>query len=146
MPATLTAIGQGSQQEALDRYAHEKGVSVVWKGTVPQSELSDELGKHQVFVLPSLYEGSPKTLLEAMACGLPCVATDVTGSKEVLRDGENGVLAQPTAESIRQALEELLSNAELREKLGANARKTILETYSFEKVFETELSVYTALQ
>jgi glycosyltransferase involved in cell wall biosynthesis len=145
LSVSLTIVGQGSQREMLEQLAAQKQVPIVWKGTVPQRALPNELHRHALFILPSFYEGSPKTLLEAMACGMACVATDVIGSREVIENGVNGILCTTDAGSIRKAVQQALASVTFRETLGGNARKTILTTYSFEKVFEQELSVYTAL-
>lgn len=145
LPVTLTIIGNGSQRALLERTAQARMVSIQWLGIVSQTALPAALTKHAVFVLPSLHEGSPKTLLEAMSCGLPCIATDVPGSREVVHTGIDGILSGTAPQSLRVSIQRLLEDADLRTRLGAAARITILNTYSFEKILEQELSVYTTL-
>jgi len=84
-----------------------------------------------VLVLSSLYEGLPYVLLEAMACGVPVVATDVPGSHDVLAHGEAGLLAQP--HELAMPILRLLGDANLRKQLGAQARQRVREAFSLEQ-------------
>ena len=139
----LYVIGDGSLRKELERkVANEHVDNVVFLGVVPHEKMPYELNRSEIFVLPSLWEGHPKTLIEAMACGLPVVGTDVEGIREVLVDGYNGLLCKPNAKSIREALVKLLNDSELRRELGENARKFVVENYSLEKVMERELALH----
>jgi glycosyltransferase involved in cell wall biosynthesis len=99
--------------------------------------------------LPSYYgEGLPKCLLEAAACGLPIVTTDTPGCREVIVDGEEGLLV-PTknAEALANAIERLISQPELRKQMGSKARERAIRMFSEEQVIAATLAVYTeALQ
>jgi len=82
-------------------------------------------------ILSSLYEGLPYVLLEAMAWGVPVVATDVLGSRDVVVDGVTGLLAQASdPESIARQTLRLLDDASLRSQLSANARRRVAEEFS----------------
>ncbi len=140
--AKLKIIGQGSQQKDLVQFVKEKAVNVEFLGAIPNEQLPQELNKSEIFILSSLYEGCPKALLEAMACGLSCIATDVEGIKEVITHQENGYLCQTTSQAIHQALENVLNNNDLKEKVGQNARETILNNFALEKIIEKELTLY----
>jgi len=142
LPVKLTIIGQGELKVELEKLAKEKNASVEFKDKVSNSQLPEILNKAEIFVLPSLYEGCPKSLLEAMACGLPCLGCDVEGIKEIIIHKENGYLCQTEAVSIRKALVELLGDEMLRAKIGNNARQTILNDFSLEKIMEKELALY----
>ncbi len=86
-----------------------------------------------VFTLPSLYEGLPNVVLEAMACGLPVVATPADGTKEALADGSTGFLVPiGDAEALAKRLIELAANQELRRSLGRAGRKRVEESFSLE--------------
>lgn len=88
------------------------------------------LNAADIFVLPSLSEGTPNVLLEAMACGLPCVASKVGGVPELIQDGENGLLAAPKSSAeLAEKILELIHNPSLREKLGRNAHDTISRNF-----------------
>lgn len=93
-----------------------------------------------VFVLPSRTEGSPRVLVEAMAFGLPVVATNVTGTAELVRHGENGLLVPPNKpEALAEALLTLLTKPSLREEMGAKGHERAL-SLSLEGVIEQMLS------
>ena len=99
-----------------------------------------------VFVLPSLLEGMPNVLLEAMASGLPCVASDIPGVQEVITNGENGRLFQPgDAESLAQQLIWLLSTPEESQRLGCMARYTIDKDFSIRKTFQNYQDIFLKL-
>lgn len=142
----LLVVGSGSYKESLQAFAKEHELSVVFRGNVPQKEIVDELNKSSVFVLPSFYEGHPKTLLEAMACALPCVGADVSGIRDSIKHLETGILCGTDAVSIHYAVEMLLKDRSLRERVGAAAREHVLSVYSFNTIVEQEISVYTGLQ
>lgn len=142
----LTIIGQGELQTELEKLAEEKKATVEFKDKIPNSQLPEILNKAEIFVLPSLYEGCPKTLLEAMSCGLPCVACDVEGIKEVIVHKENGYLCQTDSASIRAALLAVLNDKNLQEKIGDNARKTIEENFSLEKILQQETTLFPDLK
>jgi glycosyltransferase involved in cell wall biosynthesis len=125
----LDLVGAGPQEAELRQLVNELGADVQFLGVIPNQRLPAVLNAHPIFALPSLYEGMPKALLEAMACGLICVGTDVPGINEVLKDGVNGYLANgigaaPIAVALRRAL-----NAE-GASIAAAARRLALETYS----------------
>ena len=142
MPVKLTIIGQGELKEELAELVREKNAMVEFKDKVPNSSLPEILNKAEIFVLPSLYEGCPKTLLEAMACSLPCIATNVEGIKEIVVHKENGFLCEPDSVSLRAAILQVLNDKPLQEKIAKGARETILENFSLEKIIQQEVALY----
>lgn len=99
--------------------------------------------------LPALYrEGLPKCLLEAAACGLPIVTTDTPGCREVIVDGEEGLLVPPkNVESLANAIERLIRQPNLRKQMGSKARERAIRLFSEEQVIAATMAVYTeALQ
>lgn len=139
----LVLIGQGSQEPGLARFAKEKNVAVDFRGKIPNNQLPQELNKYEIFALPSLYEGCPKALLEAMACGLACLATNVEGIKEVISDKENGVLTSTDVFGIRNGLIFLTNNPEYRKVLGRKASETIASRFGLAKVLEQEMKLFS---
>ncbi len=99
-------------------------------------------GAH-VACLPSYLEGLPKALIEAAACGLPIVTTDVPGCREVVDQGRNGLLV-PCADSaaLAHALRNLVSDEALRRRMGAASRARAVEEFSVSQVVEAHLRVY----
>ncbi len=108
----LTLIGEGDQEQDLKKLAKDLNVKVTFKGALSHSEISKELQKADVFVLPSLNEGMSNSILEAMACGLPVITTDTGGTKTLINN--NGYLVQKQdAQSIEKALSNYLSQKQL---------------------------------
>lgn len=139
----LTLIGKGPMEDELREEAKNAQGNIRFVGNLQSERLPKLLNEADIFVLPSLYEGHPKTLCEAMACGLPCIATDVPGNRDVIQHGKTGWLCESTEpESIRSAIETLLSDDNLRKKLGYNARKFVEDHYSLDIVCEKEMGVY----
>lgn len=138
----LVVVGSGSMRGELEQIAKDKNLKVVFKGNIEQAFIPQELNMSEIFVLPSLYEGNPKVLLEAMACGLPCIGTDVGGINSILSHMDNGILTNSDSVSLEKAIRRLLGDKELCAKLGVSARKSIENHNSFEVCLERELTIY----
>lgn len=145
LPIKLVVFGRGPLEKRIKNFSKEKRAEVEFRGVIPNQELSQELNKSEAFILPSLHEGCPKTLLEAMGCGLPCIGTNVQGIREVIKHRENGYVCDVDTGSIRKAILNVLEDKELQERIGQNARKTILKGFSLEKILEKEIAAYIAL-
>lgn len=145
LPYNLSLIGSGEQEEELKRFAAQSKVRVSFLGNVPNQKLPEILNEHELFVLPSRWEGMPKTLLEVMACGLPVVGTNIDGTRDVIKHGENGILCETDATSIREAITLVMEDGALRQKLGRGARQTIEEGFSLKKLVAQELSLLAQL-
>jgi len=142
----LVIIGNGPLKGKLkEKVVKENISSVKFLGVIPNEKLPFELNRSSLFILPSLYEGNPKALLEAMACGLPVIGTDVEGIKGIIKHKKNGFLCNINAESIRKAIITLMCDQELIKKISLNARKYVKENFSLEKSVKTELKIYLAL-
>ena len=145
LPVKLCIIGTGElQAEFQEKYA-KLGERVFWSGNMPNKSLPAYLTRSRVFILPSHYEGHPKTLLEAMSCGLPVIGADRPGIRELLRHGETGWLCGTDARSIREAIQHLLLHPDLCMRMGHNARQFVVENFSLERVVEIEMRVLTAV-
>ena len=87
--------------------------------------------------MPSLWEGLPLALLEAMSAGLPIVATKVEGIEEIIQDGKNGRLVEPAEPmALSQAIIQLLSDEELRKRLGSAGEALVKENYTIDIMCE----------
>lgn len=122
VPARLFVLGQGDRLDALRRLAAERGVgdAITWCGF--QSNPWKYIARADVFALTSRYEGFGNVLAEAMACGVPVVATRSGGTEAVVDDGVNGLLAEHSPESVAAALLRLMVNREERDRLAAAAQ------------------------
>lgn len=99
-----------------------------------------------IFVLPSYREGFPRSILEAMATGLPVVATDIRGCREAVVNGETGYIVPPRdSGALTAAVESLLRDAARRKQMGSAARRLTCEKYDFRNVREQFVSFVTAI-
>ncbi len=145
LDAELVVVGSGRLRGDLEREARQRGVAARFLGNVPHRQLPGILNSSSLFVLPSHYEGHPKALLEAMACGRACVGTDVPGTRELIRHGETGLLCGTSADQIRSATRSLLDDRALAATLGARARESVVEGFSLPKVVDLELRLLEGL-
>jgi glycosyltransferase involved in cell wall biosynthesis len=142
---TLVVFGCGALDSDLRLHAKFEDVRVEFRGNISNDLLPQELNNAEIFILPSLFEGNPKALLEAMACGLPVIATDVVGNQELIKHKENGYLCETSVESIREAIVAVTSDPSLMSTMGTGARKMILERFSIEHVMKSEMNIYSLL-
>ena len=149
-PATLLIVGavrQGEDQKTLDefRLSHPDSRIIV-TGYVAHHELPAYYSLIDVFVHPSLRDGMPNAILEAMACGKTVIATPVGGVKDIIQDGVNGLLVTVNdADGLAEKIAEALSQPEKREQLGRSAREAVLHQYTLENELQANLKVYQSL-
>src|SRR5437764_8101863 len=141
--ARLIIVGSGYLQAQLECMARELGIAASIEFAGLQSDVPGQLHRGSMAVLPSRWEGMPNALLEAMACGLPCVATRVSGSEDIIQHGVNGLLVESEDyQNMAQALLTLLRDPGLAQKYGRNARETVERQYSFEQVIDRYVELY----
>ncbi|GIW02207.1 glycosyltransferase [Roseiflexus sp.] len=140
--ARLIIVGDGELRNDLMRQARDLGVeqSVMFAGAT--NDTAAYLRACDAFVLSSRTEGMPVALLEAMACGLPCVATRVGGSIEIIEDGVNGRLVMPEdVGALARAVAQALATPEW----GVHARRHIQERYAIDTVAQRYVALYESL-
>jgi glycosyltransferase involved in cell wall biosynthesis len=143
MPFRLSLVGEGQKQTAVQALAKELGLSGRVDFLGARDDVSHILAKANVFVLTSNWEGLPISILEAMRAGLPVIASDVGGVREAVIDGESGFLVdRGNLILLRSRLQQLLSDSELRKKMGEAGRKCYLEHFTVERMLEATLRVY----
>jgi len=126
----LLIVGDGRLRQATEVRASQLGIVDACRFPGSMTQMADVYRAIDVFVMPSLWEGLSLAMLEAMAAGLPLVATDVGGVRDVLGDNLHGRLVPPgDATSLAHALAELLLNTKLREELAASARQCVRNNY-----------------
>lgn len=139
--AELHLIGDGQRRTVIEQLVREKNLSdnVVFYGF--QSSVHEFLNQMDIFTLPSIYEGIPMSIIEAMGTGLPIVATNVGGIPNMLTSGESALLTSVDSSEIANAFEELYNDADLRERLGKNALVRSKE-FSSEEMARKYLEIY----
>ena len=141
--ARLIIVGTGPLQSQLERMARELEVANWVEFAGLQNDAVAQLHRGSISVLPSRYEGMSHAILEAMACGLPCIATRVSGSEDLIQHGVNGLLVEcEDYQGLAQALICLLDDSELARKYGEAARATVEKHYSLEHIVDTYIELY----
>lgn len=139
----IDPLNPASIPETTLRRWNESGV-VEWWGQ--RDDISQIYKRSSIAVLPSYREGLPKSLIEAAAAGLPLVAFDVPGCREIVRDGENGILAPfKDAEVLACAIEKLIKSPDLRRKMGNRSREIVEKEFSEEHVVQQTMALYQDL-
>jgi len=128
----------------IQKFNLENNISLT--GALPRHNVSEILARAVVFVFPSLKEGLPKALLEAMASGKAIVASDIPGVNEIVTNGKNGILIKPKDYlSFAKAILYLIEDRELRKKLGTAARNYVLKNHSPNKILRKLENIYLNL-
>ena len=144
----LVGVGDPDNPSSISddqlRSWHNKGY-VEWWGK--RDNMPEVFAKSHIVCSPTTYgEGVPKVLIEAAACGLPIVANDVPGCREIVRHGENGILVQPLDQkALADALVSLLDNKELRESMGRKGREIVEKEFSDQEVIKQTMIIYKEL-
>jgi len=140
----LILVGDGKERDHLKDLVKKYGLEkcVIFIGKVPNDKVFKYMMASDVFVLPSLSEGFPNVVLEAMASGLPIVATNVGGLSEIVKDGENGFLVDPkNPEQIAEKINLFLEDEKFRERISKNSKNKAKE-YSWESIIERLEKIY----
>ena len=134
----LLVVGGGPQKAELERLVAAAGLAGLVRLEGEVADPRPYLAAADVFALASTREGLPNALLEAMAAGLPIVATRVGGVPEAVEDGISGLLVQPgNPEALAEAIVRLWKDPEVRQQLGANASRRVAECFSAETSFRS---------
>ena len=147
--ATIAIIGESSvdaegnpeEPEVAERLKARFGDldgRIDWLGSMPNEELPAYINQAKALILCSFSEGLPRCMLEALACGIPVIGSKVGGLQSTLRHGETGWLCETDADSIAAAIDAVLSQPRLIEKMGRNARQFALENFSLSAVARQE--------
>ena len=143
----LVIAGDGQRRSSLMALANDLGLrdNVVFTGRLEYDQVPKYVAAADVFALSSIYEGSAKVLAEASACCLPVVATDISGTRDTVIDGETGIVVPPRdPEAFAQALINILDNPQRAREMGLAGRKRVVRQYtpdyllpSFRDMWET---------
>ena len=141
-------VGSGTILDSLKKQVSKLKLenNIIFTGSLSKSQIIEYYQNATIFVLPSYREGFPTSLMEAMSCGIPSIATNVEGSAELIKDSENGLLVpQKNPEKLAESVIYLLENEEFRNKIGANARNHIVKNYDWEKITDGFEKLYHRL-
>lgn len=137
--------GVGPNKDMLLAEAEHMGLkeNVILAGY--RSDIPDVLNAADIFVFPSFHEGMPVSALEAMACGLPIICSEIRGNVDIIREGDNGYLFQPSdVETLARKLEYLLDDAEKRKVMGLKNKENVKD-FSLESVTEELKRIYKSV-
>jgi glycosyltransferase involved in cell wall biosynthesis len=144
--ATLCLVGDGPDRPQLEELAHELGVMSDTLFLGYQEDVAPLYAAFDALVLPSGNEGTPVSVIEALAAGTPVVATRVGGVPDVVVDGEDGFLVDPgDADALSERLERLARDPALRDRLGAAGRKRVLPRYAVDRLVDDIDRLYRSL-
>ncbi|MEX2739473.1 MAG: glycosyltransferase family 4 protein [Candidatus Wukongarchaeota archaeon] len=130
--AELIMVGEGSLKQKLQRLSSSR---VKFTGQVPHEKVINILGESNLFTLPSLWEGAPTTILEAMASTTPVVASSVGGIPELIQNEKTGMMVPPSnVVSLANSLKRLIEEPDLSKYIAKNAKTKVSEENEFKKV------------
>lgn len=141
----LTVVGDGLLRSALEARARAHAVRAEFIGRVPHSDLPAVLNGSEVFVLPSHYEGNPKALVEAMACGIPVIGARSPGIREIVTHGETGFLCGTSPVEIRSAVLEVFNDPVLRERIRQGGLQYVQQSCSLTLAAERERAILASI-
>jgi glycosyltransferase involved in cell wall biosynthesis len=142
----LFIIGDGPLRESLARYTQRAGVDAKTVLTGFRDDRLDFLRGLDALVLPSALEGIPRCLMEAMAAGVPVISSDIPGSRDLVSDGQTGLLFPVgDAGALRACLERLAADTTLRERLASAAKHRVEERFSATGMATGYLHLFQAL-
>ena len=133
----LLMIGDGSQRPLILKLIRKYNLesNVVLLGFLPRRKVAEHLSKASIFLFPSIREGMPISLLEALSSGLPVVGTRISGVRDLVIHGYNGLLVPPkNSRALATAISYLLENEDLRNRMSKNARKYIVANFDYQRV------------
>ncbi|MCF7853739.1 MAG: glycosyltransferase family 4 protein [Candidatus Pacebacteria bacterium] len=145
----ILIAGDGPDRHSLQEQATAMGLHsrTTFAGRKAASELLKCYQSSDIFVLPSRYEGMPLVLLEAMACGLPTIACNFTGVRDIIRHGHNGFVAdEGTPECVAEYLRQLLADKARAKTMGRQARNDVLRQFTWKQVADQYLQLMTKLR
>jgi glycosyltransferase involved in cell wall biosynthesis len=132
----LRLAGDGPRKTQLANLTGELGISdrVSFLGFLTEDEVISELQESDLFVLPSFVEGLPVSAMEAMAVGVPVIATNIAGTSELVEDGRSGLLVRPSdSEALADAVIRMIKDYPFRLRAAELGRKKVTEEFDLEK-------------
>lgn len=150
MPVSLLIVGEireGEDKKISDEFrTSNPQLPITITGHIPHKDLPAYYSLMDVFVHPSLRDGMPNAVLEAMACEVPVIATPVGGVMDVIKDGVNGFFVNVNdAQDLAEKMAEVLRQPEKREAVAKSGREAVLSQFTLEKELQANLHIYASL-
>jgi len=142
---SLKLIGDGPQSSSLLKMVRRFDLKkhVRFLGSRSRKEVANILARSSLFVFPSIREGMPFSVLEAMSCGLPVIASRVIGLRNLVVDGYNGLTVPPgDSKSLADTIALLITDSTFKERLSKNAREYVLRKHSYDQILPKLLRMY----
>lgn len=142
--ARLIIVGDGNEKQSLEDLVQGLDLreKVEFAGVIAHENVFEYYRRANIFVLPSLNEGMSNVMLEALACGLPVVATNTGGTKELLTDGVNGlVVKMKDPDDLAEKIEKIILDSDLEKSMSLESRK-LAEKLSWENVSNQYIDLY----
>jgi len=148
LPWECQIVGDGSDRARLESLVHRHQLQsrIHFTGTLPREQVFEILAHSRMMVLPTLYEGFPYSLLEAMSLGVPVITTRVLGLPEIIPEGKNGILVNPCeAHGLADAIHVLLTHDDLALSMGREGRRLVETRFSLEQMIGQTRDIYEEL-
>lgn len=137
----LTIIGKGSQKNHLIQLAQRYSLNLKILEGIPYNKMPKFYQETDIFCLVSLIEGHPKALLEALSCGLPCLVSKNQGNLSIIEDKKNGLVTSNKISEIREKIDLLVKDSDLRKKLAKEGRKRAKKDFDRLKLLAREIKI-----
>ena len=134
--------GEGSKVLRAIEKLGDHARSVSWQGALPLEATLERMKRASIYVLPSVNEPFPMSVLEAMSVGLPVIATESCGLADVIRESGSGIVVNGSKESLVSAMRRLLTDGQLREQMSSAARTTATELCGMGKIGTRLIDIY----
>jgi len=144
-PFICDMVGDGPWKKKLQHYATQLNLNdhIIWHGWLPKPQLRERYQQANCFLNPSLSEGMPNAVLEAMACGLPIIASDVMGNQSVVQAGKTGFLIDlEKPVDFQNALQWVLTHPQQAQQLGRAGREWVVDAFSWSKVAQEYVRLF----
>jgi glycosyltransferase involved in cell wall biosynthesis len=142
-PIHFVISGEGPLRNTLEQEARQYKIDNIVHFLGRRSDVNCILANSQIFILPSNHEGLPNSLMEAMAMGVPCIATDVGGVRQLITDGVNGIIINPkSVDDIVESVTVLMNDKEKMKEMGDKAFQFIHDNFKQEEVAKELIQIY----
>ncbi len=141
----INIVGIGSEESRLQDLVKDKNIKCNFLGNLEYEELFQIYNNYKIFVTTTLFEGNPKTILEAMSNGCVVIAPNIENISELIVHDENGILYDPSTDNLLKIINKLLSDDDKLNKISCEAIKFIEKNYSLKSYINLEISEYQSL-